>query len=277
MAGSSNIEWTDATWNPTTGCSRVSKGCDNCYAMHMARRLDGQKNGYDGTTRYTKRRGTDWTGVVKCHEDRLEQPLRWRKRRHVFVNSMSDLFHPTVPEGFVDKVFAVMALARRHTFQILTKRPERMAEYLAPGPELWRVRWPEAMEAVTGRREFICAPPDNIWLGTSVENEATLDRADAIRGISAGVRFLSLEPLIGPLPELNLTMIDWVIVGGESGSEARPMRKEWVTQIRDQCVAEGVPFFFKQWGGVNKKKHGRTLEGRTWDQMPQTTQMTSAV
>ncbi|NBB74300.1 MAG: DUF5131 family protein [Bacteroidetes bacterium] len=268
MAANSSIEWTDATWNPTTGCSRVSKGCDNCYAMMMARRFDGQGNGYDDTTRMTKR-GVDWTGVVKTHEDRLRQPLSWRKPRRVFVNSMSDLFHPIVSFDFVDKVFATMALADSHVFQILTKRPERMAEYLSAGKELWTRRWPEAMECLGEDGQMTDFPLSNVWVGTSVEDQEALDRVDAIRPISASVRFLSLEPLLGPLPNLDLAGIDWVIVGGESGPGARPMRKEWVTQIRDDCRDWQVPFFFKQWGGVNKKKNGRKLEGRTWDEMPE--------
>jgi protein gp37 len=235
----------------------------------MARRLDGQGSGYDETTRYTEKRGIDWTGVVKCHPGRLEEPLRWRKRRRVFVNSMSDLFHPTVPRGFIDRVFAVMSEAKRHTFQILTKRPELMREYMAAGEELWNERWPEALREVSGKATFFGGFPENVWLGTSIEDDEVLGRADDIRAIKEPeVRFLSLEPLIGPLPGLDLSGIEWVIVGGESGPGARAMEKEWVTDIRDQCREADVLFFFKQWGGVRKKEAGRTLNGRMWDEMP---------
>jgi protein gp37 len=237
--------------------------------MRMARRLDGQGNGYDGTTRYSGKRGVDWNGVVKCHEDRLQQPLRWRKRRHVFVNSMSDLFHPTVPLDFIDKVFAVMGAARHHTFQVLTKRPERMAEYMKAEERLWQHRWPKALQEINGEAAlFLDGAPENVWLGTSIEDKQVLDRADALREIETSVRFLSLEPLLGPLPNLNLYNIEWVIVGGESGPGARAIKEKWVTEIRDQCRDEGVDFFFKQWGGVRKKETGRELEGRTWDEMP---------
>lgn len=263
----SEIEWTDETWNPTTGCSRVSRGCDHCYAIMMARRLDGQGYGYDGATRRTKR-GTDWTGVVKTHPDRLKAPLRWRKPRRVFVNSMSDLFHPKVPVDFVDRVFATMALTRKHTFQILTKRPERMATYLDASPSALKARWRQAAQKQHGQTSDIAYPLPNVWLGTSVEDRDALHRVDDLRPIDAAVRFLSLEPLLGELPELDLTDIDWVIVGGESGHSARPMRKEWVMPIRDQCQKEGVPFFFKQWGGRHSKANGRTLDGQIWDEMP---------
>jgi protein gp37 len=235
----------------------------------MARRLDGQENGYDGTTRYSKKRGVDWSGVVKCHPDRLEEPLRWRKRRRVFVNSMSDLFHPTVPRDFIDKVFAVMAEAGKHTFQVLTKRPELMREYMEAGEELWAERWPEALKEINGKRTFFGGFPQNVWLGTSIEDDEVLGRADEISKIKGPrVRFLSLEPLLGALPNLDLSGIEWVIVGGESGPGARPMKEEWVRNIRDQCRKASVQFFFKQWGGVRKKENGRELEGRTWDEMP---------
>lgn len=266
---SSGIEWTDATWNPTTGCSRVSKGCDNCYAMRLARRFDGMGNGYDGTTR---RAGgeTDWTGIIHQHDDRLHQPLRWRKPRLVFVDSMSDLFHPLVTSSFIDKVFAVMATAERHVFQILTKRPGRMKEYMQAREELSEGRWPAALEEVLGdtadsQFQF---PPENIWLGTSVESREVKGRISHLREIPASVRFLSLEPLLGPLSDLDLAGIDWVIVGGESGTGARKMKERWVIEIRDQCEEAGVPFFFKQWGGVNKKEMGRDLRGRKWEEMP---------
>lgn len=263
----SGIEWTDATWNPTTGCSRVSTGCDNCYAMRLARRFDGMGTGYDGTTRRSNGE-TDWTGVVHQHEDRLHQPLRWQKSRLVFVDSMSDLFHPTVTTSFIDKVFAVMAAAERHVFQILTKRPDRMGEYMKAREELFEERWPAALKEVAGKTADFSFPPENIWLGTSVENQKVTDRISHLRGVSAAVRFLSLEPLLGPLPNLNLEGIDWVIVGGESGKGARKMKEEWVIEIKDQCEQAGVPFFFKQWGGVNKKKNGRDLRGEKWEEMP---------
>ena len=263
----SGIEWTDATWNPTTGCSRVSTGCDNCYAMRLARRFDGMGTGYDGTTRRSEGK-TDWTGVVHQHDDRLPQPLHWRKPRLVFVDSMSDLFHPSVSTSFIDKVFAVMAAATRHVFQILTKRPGRMREYMEAGRELSDRRWPSALKAVSGEVADFAFPPENVWLGTSVETQEVEDRIDDLREVPASVRFLSLEPLLGPLPDLDLRGIDWVIVGGESGTGAREMKQEWVVDIRDQCEAANVPFFFKQWGGVNKKENGRDLEGREWNEMP---------
>lgn len=264
---SSGIEWTDATWNPTTGCSRVSKGCDNCYAMRLARRFDGMGTGYDGTTRRTNGK-TDWTGVIHLHDDRLHQPLRWQKPRLVFVDSMSDLFHPAVPSSFIDKVFAVMGAAERHVFQILTKRPERMGEYIASGEKLFEERWPAALDEVAGRTAKFQFPPENIWLGTSVESQDVTHRISDLREIPASVRFLSLEPLLGPLPNLELGGIDWVIVGGESGTGAREMKEEWVMEIKNQCEEAGVPFFFKQWGGVNKKKKGRDLRGQKWEEMP---------
>jgi len=264
---SSGIEWTDATWNPTTGCSRVSRGCDHCYAMRLARRFDGMGTGYDDTTRRTNG-ATDWTGVVHQHDDRLHQPLRWRKPRLVFVDSMSDLFHPTIATPFIDKVFAVMATAERHVFQILTKRPERMKEYMSFGETLSGKRWPAALKEVVGETADFSFPPENIWLGTSVENQEVTHRIDELREIPASVRFLSLEPLIGPLPSLKLDGIDWVIVGGESGNGAREMKEEWVIDIRDQCEEAGVAFFFKQWGGVNKKENGRDLRGQKWEEMP---------
>lgn len=264
---SSGIEWTDATWNPTTGCSRVSTGCDNCYAMRLARRFDGMGTGYDDTTRRSNGK-TDWTGVVHQHEDRLRQPLRWQKSRLVFVDSMSDLFHPSVTSPFLDKVFAVMATAERHVFQILTKRPQRMKEYMEAGDKLLEERWPSALEEVVGETADFSFPPQNIWLGTSVENQEVTDRISHLKEIPASVRFLSLEPLLGPLPGLNLDGVDWVIVGGESGNGARKMKEEWVVEIKNQCEKAGVPFFFKQWGGVNKKEEGRDLRGQKWEEMP---------
>jgi protein gp37 len=234
MAANSAIEWTESTWNPVTGCTKVSPGCAHCYAERMARRLRamGQPNYANGF-------------AVTVHEHALELPLRWRKPQTIFVNSMSDLFHERVPEDLITRAFDVMRRADWHRFQILTKRSARLRE-LAP-----RLDWPA-----------------NVWMGVSVETQAYSFRIDDLRQVTAAVRFLSLEPLLGPLDRLDLDGIDWVIVGGESGPKARPMEASWVTSVRDQCRAAGVPFFFKQWGGVNKKKRGRILDGRTWDEMP---------
>jgi protein gp37 len=230
----SKIEWTESTWNPVTGCTKISTGCLNCYAERMAKRLQamGQANYVNGFT-------------LTCHPDSLGLPLTWKKPQTIFVNSMSDLFHEDIPVEFVEEVFKVMGLARQHRFQILTKRAERLQE-LAP-----RLKW-----------------SPNIWMGVTVENADCMHRIDALRTVPANLRFLSLEPLLGPLPKLNLEAIRWAIVGGESGPGARPVRPEWVTEIRDQCLAADVPFFFKQWGGVRKKKAGRELDGRVWSQMP---------
>jgi len=230
----SNIEWTESTWNPVTGCNKVSAGCKNCYAEVMARRLKamGQsnyKNGFELT----------------LQPQMLQKPLHWKKPQVIFVNSMSDLFHKQVSHKYIQKVFRVMNKAHWHHFQILTKRSERLVEldkYL---------HW-----------------TNNIWMGVSVENLDVIERISHLSQTNAFIKFLSLEPLLGPLPELNLDSIDWVIVGGESGRKARPIKKEWVVDIRDQCQCEGVPFFFKQWGGINKKKNGRILEGETWDELP---------
>ena len=234
MAVGSKIEWTDATWNPVTGCNKVSPGCKLCYAERLSKRLKAT-----GMVKY--RNGF----AVTLHPDALEIPLRWRKPRTIFVNSMSDLFHDDVPDQFVRDIFSVMESAHWHRYQVLTKRPERVAALNAELP------W-----------------PSQIWLGVSVESDRYLDRIDLLRESGAGIKFLSLEPLLGPLPDLNLDGIDWVIVGGESGPGARPMDTAWVRDIRDQCVEEEVAFYFKQWGGVFKKRHGRELDGRTWDQMP---------
>jgi protein gp37 len=243
MADKSAIEWTEATWNPVTGCDRVSAGCDHCYALTLAARLKamGQpKYQRDGDPR------TSGPGFgVTMHPDELEIPRRWRRPRVIFVNSMSDLFHPQVSGDFVARVFEVMAATPQHTYQILTKRPKRARQLL---------------------RDW--TPVPNVWLGVSIEDERVVDRADILRQVPAAVRFLSLEPLLGPLPSLDLTGIDWVIVGGESGPDHRPMRKEWVLELRDRCQAAGVPFFFKQWGGLTPKSGGRLLDGRTWDEMP---------
>jgi len=236
MSQISTIEWTDATWNPVTGCTKISPGCTHCYAETFAER-------WRGIPGHPYEQGFD----LKIWETRLQQPLTWKKPRTVFVNSMSDLFHEEVPLSFVKKVFAVMRQAHWHNFQVLTKRSERLME-LAP-----QLDWPE-----------------NVWMGVSVESAKYLYRLDHLRKTPAFIRFASLEPLLGPLPKINLKGIHWVIVGGESGPGARPMDPQWVDEIREQCVKKGVPFFFKQWGGVQKKKNGRTLNGRTWDEMPLT-------
>lgn len=234
MAQGSAIEWTESTWNPVTGCSKVSPGCKHCYAERMALRLlaMGQPNYAGGF-------------AVTLHEDVVERPLSWRKPQTIFVNSMSDLFHDRVPLDFIARVFDVMRRATWHRFQVLTKRHERLVSIAQELP------W-----------------PSNVWMGVSVESSPYRTRIDALRAVPAAVRFLSLEPLLGPLPELDLSGIHWVIVGGESGPGARPMQRGWALDIRDQCLAAEVPFFFKQWGGVQKKRAGRLLEGRTWDEMP---------
>lgn len=281
---STAIEWTDATWNPVTGCSKVSEGCRNCYAAALAPRLAamGQK-GYTDLP-WTKKNAPK---NVQTHADRLDAPLRWKKPRRVFVNSMSDLFHPLVPFEFVDRVFAIMALARRHTFQILTKRPERMAEYsgapdradrigaymtidaILDGPDLRDVG---GDEMARWRREGVPWPLPNVWLGTSVEDSKVLGRVDHLRSAPAVVRFLSCEPLIGPLDGLKLDGVHWVIVGGESGPDHRPIEAWWVRDIREQTARAGAAFFFKQWGGAKPKSGGRELDGRTWDEMPHASQ-----
>lgn len=243
MANNSSIEWTEATWNPVTGCTRASTGCDHCYAVTLTRRLSamGQEK-YAGLINPYKKH---FNGVIKLHPETLEQPLGWKKPRTIFVNSMSDLFHKDVPVDFIRKVFQIMARAHWHQFQILTKRADRLEDF---NP---LINWSR-----------------NIWQGVSVENESAIFRIDHLRRTSAHTKFLSLEPLIGPLKRLNLEGIDWVIVGGESGHGARPIQKSWVTDIRHQCLCQEVPFFFKQWGGFNKKATGRLLDGRTWDEMP---------
>jgi protein gp37 len=234
MGAKSGIEWTESTWNPVTGCTKVSPGCKNCYAERMAKRLKAM-----GQLNY--RNGFDLT----LHEHALEIPLRWKQPQTVFVNSMSDLFHEDVPLAFIKRVFAVMKKAHWHRFQVLTKRSERLFALRK------KLDW-----------------PSNVWMGVSVETDDYAFRIDHLRKVDACVRFLSLEPLLGPLPNLNLKGIDWVIVGGESGPGARPVAEEWVLDIRDQCGKVSVPFFFKQWGGTNKKKAGRLLEGQTWSEMP---------
>lgn len=244
VAGYSAIEWTEATWNPTRGCSRVSPGCQNCYAERLAHRMSGPGGAYEGLTK-TIHSGPTWTGAVRLIEAEIDRPLHWRKPRLVFVNSMSDLFHDAVAETDIRRLLETMGEAHWHTFQILTKRAERLAA-LAP-----RLPWPR-----------------NVWMGVSVESADYVERIDHLRAVPAAVRFLSLEPLLGPLPELDLDDIGWIIVGGESGPRARPISATWVRALRDQAARAGVPFFFKQWGGRNKKATGRILDGRTWNEMP---------
>ena len=235
MAINSSIEWTKSTWNPVTGCTKISPGCKNCYAERIAKRLFamGQANYVNGFK-------------LTLHEHALKLPLKWKKSQTIFVNSMSDLFHKDVPEEFILKIFNVMNSAPWHTFQILTKRAERLVKV--------------SNRLVWGK---------NIWMGVSVENADYKTRIDYLRKTKAQVKFISFEPLIDEIDTVNLRGIDWVIVGGESGPKARYMSPEWVINLRNQCLAQNVPFFFKQWGGINKKKTGRLLDGRTWDEMPQ--------
>jgi protein gp37 len=234
MGTNSPIEWTDATWNPVTGCTKISPGCKHCYAERLANRLQhmGQKNYANGF-------------AVTLQPHMLDLPLQWKKPRRIFVNSMSDLFHVDVPLDYIERVFAVMGAAHWHQYQVLTKRADRLEELSR------YLQW-----------------ASQIWMGVSVENADYADRIDHLRSTGARVKFLSVEPLLGALPNLNLEGIDWVIVGGESGPGARPMDPAWVADIRDQCVRADVAFFFKQWGGVNKKRTGRVFEGRTWDELP---------
>lgn len=243
MASRSGIEWTETTWNPTTGCDQVSPGCDNCYALALAKRLKAmgqRKYQNDGDPR-TSGPGFELT----LHPSVLREPYRWRLPKLVFVNSMSDLFHPDVPIGFIQRVFAVMAETPRHTYQILTKRSKRLA-FL--GPEL---DW-----------------PPNVWMGVSIENARYTFRLDHLRSVDAAIRFISAEPLLGPLRDLDLSGIHWLIAGGESGPKARPMDEEWVLDLRDQCNAANVAFFFKQWGGRTSKSGGRVLDGTIYEEMP---------
>jgi protein gp37 len=238
MASKSSIEWTDTTWNPVTGCTQISAGCDHCYALRFSERFRGTighpfENGFDLTIR----------------PERLEQPLQWRRPRMIFVNSMSDLFHKDVPKEFIGRVFDTMERAHWHTFQILTKRSSLMRNFL--------------------KGRYGSSPgPAHMWFGVSVEDGTKLSRVRHLQGAPAGVRFLSIEPLIGPVGELNLDSIHWVIVGGESGPRARPIDKAWVRSIRDQCSKARVAFFFKQWGGLRPKTGGRELDGREWNQFP---------
>ncbi|MHA1227756.1 MAG: DUF5131 family protein [Candidatus Hodarchaeales archaeon] len=235
MTSKSSIEWTDYTWNPVTGCTKISPGCKNCYAERMAKRLKAMrqpnyKNGFKLT----------------LHPHMLRRPLEWKRPRLIFVNSMSDLFHHDVPLEFILQVFGTMKEANWHQFQVLTKRSERL---MALSP---KIDWPE-----------------NVWMGVSVENQDYTYRIDHLRRTNAKIKFLSLEPLIGPVDNIILDNIDWVIVGGESGPGSRPIEKDWVLEIKNQCNNENIPFFFKQWGGTNKKKTGRLLQGRTWDELPE--------
>lgn len=234
MGSRSSIEWTESTWNPVTGCTKISAGCQHCYAERMSCRLKamGQPNYVNGFE-------------VTMHEQMLELPLTWKRPQMIFVNSMSDLFHKDIPVEFILRVFDTMQKAHWHTFQILTKRAERLQE-LSP-----LLTW-----------------SNNIWMGVTVENSQYVSRIDNLRNTAAKTRFISFEPLISSISDLNLNDIDWVIVGGESGPGARPMQEEWVLEIREKCLKNNVPFFFKQWGGTNKKKNGRLLEGRTWDGKP---------
>ena len=257
------IEWTNQTWNPTTGCDRVSPGCDHCYALVMARRLKAM-----GQPKYQTDGNPATSGAgfgLATHAGELARPYRWREPQRVFINSMSDLFHPAVPRKFITMVLNVVAATPRHTYQVLTKRPHRMRQVMTQVADLT-----PPSHSPDGRtdRHGACGVLPNLWLGTSIETSRYAHRADHLRHTPAAIRFLSLEPLLGPLPSIDLARIDWVIVGGESGPSARPAHPDWVRDIRNQCVAAGVAFFFKQWGGRNPKHNGRHLDGRTWDQFP---------
>ncbi|MCT6871878.1 MAG: phage Gp37/Gp68 family protein [Bartonella sp.] len=248
------IEWTDATWNPVAGCSIVSPGCKNCYAMKMAARLEAMGSGkYAGLTRKSGGRVV-WKGIVREDWQALSIPLRWKKPRKIFVNSMSDLFHERVSDSFVEKVWQVMRQTPHHNYQILTKRPDRMADFV---------------------KTKIADILPNVWLGTSVESSDVINRIEFLRDIPAAIRFISFEPLIGPVGEINLTNIHWAIVGGESGPKARPIHEEWIDEIYDQCLMYQTAFFFKQWGTWgkdnkkrSKKANGREYKGKIWDEMP---------
>lgn len=248
------IEWTDATWNPVAGCSIMSAGCTNCYAMQMAYRLEAMGvEKYKGLTRKSGKR-TVWRGIIREDRKSLNIPINWKKPRKIFVNSMSDLFHPDVSTGFVEEIWDVMARTPHHHYQILTKRPDRMAE-IVPSIQ--------------------STPLENVWLGTSVENSEVVDRIDDLRRVPAAIRFISFEPLIGGVGDVDLSEIDWAIVGGESGPRARPINESWIDEIHGSCIESGTAFFFKQWGtwGADNKKrskklNGREYRGRTWDEMP---------
>lgn len=243
----SGIEWTEATWNPIAGCTVLSPGCTNCYAMRMAARLTAMGQGkYAETTRMSGGR-PKWTGRINLDHNALEIPLKWLSGRMIFVNSMSDLFHEDVPDYFLNRIFSVMKSTPHHIYQILTKRSDILRNKYKDLP------W-----------------PPNVWMGVSVESASYIDRIDDLRRTPAAIKFLSLEPLLGPLGSIDLSGIDWVIVGGESGPGARPMNPEWVREIRNQCLDHGIAFHFKQWGGINKKKAGRTLDGKIWNEWPTT-------
>ncbi len=247
MAGLSDIEWTDATWNPISGCTMISPGCTNCYAMRMAARLQAMAHpAYIGVVRKSGGRPV-WTGRVHLNDESLLIPLRWRMPRKIFVNSMSDLFQERIPAKFVKDVWRVMEQAHWHIFQVLTKRPDNMLRIIA-------------------ENQLPALP--NVWLGTSVESGEYKSRVALLRRVPARIRFISFEPLIGPIRQVNLQDIHWAIVGGESGPKSRPMKQEWVEEIQLQCAKQHVAFFFKQWGGTNKKSAGRVYQGRTWDEYP---------
>ena len=239
MATLSKIEWTDATWNPVTGCTKITRGCDNCYAERFAER-------FRGTPGHPYEPGFDLT----LRPERLTQPLSWKRPRMIFVNSMSDLFHKDIPTDFIDRVFETMETADWHVFQVLTKRSPLMRDYLR-------------------RRYGSRHAPRHIWCGVSVEDNKAVARIRHLQDAPLSTRFLSIEPLLGPVGDIDIEGISWVIVGGESGPNARPMKREWAIEVRDLCERKGIPFFFKQWGGVFKKRTGRILDGRTWDEMPQ--------
>lgn len=314
MASKSAIEWTDATWSVTSGCTKASVGCEHCFAERYAIRFHERQPRLNGVIKTHRNGVKGWSGVVRWHEDQLEVPLHWRKPRMIFVNSMSDLFHEEVLFEFIDQVYAVMNVTHAHVplppreptpwhvYQMLTKRPEIAVEYyksrdlnrfnagehpvMRAGRALMRGRGANLMNAAA----CLAWPPTNLWLGTSIETQDYMWRVGELCKCPAAVRFLSLEPLLGPIDGLEwyfrsmlwhgspdkpegtvsfVKQIHWVIVGGESGPGARPMHPDWVRSVRDQCVAAGVPFFFKGWGGVNKKLAGRLLDGRTWDEMPE--------
>lgn len=247
MAGLTDIEWTDATWNPVSGCSMISPGCTNCYAMRMAARLQSMDHpSYRGMIRKSGGRPV-WTGKVKLLPEALKVPLSWKKPRKIFVNSMSDLFQDDVPSEFIEEIWETMISASQHVYQILTKRPDNMKRIVA---------------------ELDLKPAPHIWLGTSVENENYADRVAILRNIPAAIRFVSFEPLLGPVGPVDLDGIHWAIVGGESGPNSRPIEQKWVDEIKAQCRKFDTAFFFKQWGGTNKKVSGREYRGRTWDEFP---------
>ena len=285
MADKSSIEWTDATWNPVTGCSRVSKGCENCYAERLAAtRLRNHPSRQDLTDSNGR-----WNGEVRFNPQWLDWPLRAQRPRRIFVAAHGDLFHENVPDAWIDSIFAVMALSGRHVFQVLTKRPERMREYMHVGEGRmagaimgWLAAGPAAPVPISPRRRFDLLriadagrpwfdwPPPNVWLGVSAEDQATADeRVPILLDTPPAVRWLSAEPLLGPLEiDASLAGLDWVVAGGESGPGARPMEAAWARSLRNQCLCADVPFFFKQWGGRTSKAGGAVLDGREWRQFP---------